>query len=387
MEPTTIQLLWFILIAVLWIGYFTLEGFDFGVGMLLKLLPRNEKERRVALTSIGPHWDGNEVWLLTAGGATFAAFPAWYALLFSGMYIPLALILILLILRICSLEWRKTINTQRWRNTWDTLHTVAAWLVPFLWGVAFANFVQGMRIEVGTYESDTFIPVPADQVSAASYADAHHYLTGGFFSLLTPFTLLGGVVFVVLFLSHGALFLSIKTSGEMRNRALRLARRSAPAGAGLAIIWALIAQFSYTANAIASAIPLVISVICLVLSVAMTLRGREMPAFLTHFAAIAFLVVFIWTAIYPSVMKSSVDPGYSLSLVQASATAPTQTIMTIAALVFVPIVLGYTAWSYWVFRRRISVEQVPDEAAGLDPRNIRSFESAGSTAASPDSKQ
>ncbi|RTE50784.1 cytochrome d ubiquinol oxidase subunit II [Actinobaculum sp. 352] len=386
MEPTTIQLLWFILIAVLWIGYFALEGFDFGVGMLLKLLPRNEKERRVALTSIGPHWDGNEVWLLTAGGATFAAFPAWYALLFSGMYIPLALILILLILRICSLEWRKTINTQRWRSTWDTLHTVAAWLVPFLWGVAFANFVQGMHIEVGTYESGTFIPVPADQLSAANYADAHHYLTGGFFSLLTPFTLLGGVVFVALFLSHGALFLALKTSGEMHTRALRLARRSVPASATLAVIWALIAQFSHTANSTASAAVLLLGIACIACAVFMTWRDIEMPAFLTHFVAIALLVVFIWTAIYPSVMKSSVDPAYSLHLVQASATAPTQTIMTIAALVFVPIVLGYTAWGYWVFRRRISVAQVPDEAAGLDPRNIRRFAASGSTAF-PDDKQ
>ncbi len=144
MDLTFIQLLWFILIGVLWIGYLTLEGFGFGTGMLLKILPRGEKERRAMLNAIGPHWDGNEVWVLTAGGATFAAFPEWYATMFSGMYLALVAILVVLIVRICALEWRKTINSDAWRNAWDWAHTVSAWVVSILWGVAFSNLVQGM---------------------------------------------------------------------------------------------------------------------------------------------------------------------------------------------------------------------------------------------------
>ena len=202
MELTTIQLLWFSVVAVLWIGYLALEGFDFGVAMLLKVLPKTSKERRVALSSIGPHWDGNEVWVLTAGGATFAAFPEWYATMFSGMYLALMLILVCLIVRVCAIEWRKMIDTEAWRNRWDTAHTVSAWVVSFLWGVAFANLVQGMHIEVGHYDDGAFVPV-APQDAASSLADNYHYLTGGFFSLITPFTVLGGIVTVSLFLSHG----------------------------------------------------------------------------------------------------------------------------------------------------------------------------------------
>lgn len=152
MELTFIQLLWFVLIGVLWTGYLTLEGFGFGVGMLLKILPKNEKERRATLNAIGPHWDGNEVWLLTAGGATFAAFPEWYATMFSGMYLALVVILVCLIFRVCALEWRKMINTDRWRSNWDWIHTIVAWVVSILWGVAFANLVQGMSAAPVSYQ-------------------------------------------------------------------------------------------------------------------------------------------------------------------------------------------------------------------------------------------
>ena len=374
MELTTIQLLWFSVVAVLWIGYLALEGFDFGVAMLLKALPKTSKERRVALSSIGPHWDGNEVWVLTAGGATFAAFPEWYATMFSGMYLALMLILVCLIVRVCAIEWRKMIDTEAWRNRWDTAHTVSAWVVSFLWGVAFANLVQGMHIEVGHYDDGAFVPV-APQDAASSLADNYHYLTGGFFSLITPFTVLGGIVTVSLFLSHGAIFLTLKTSGDLRKRARAFAKKSILASTSATAVWALWAQFAYTNNAI-SILPLALCALSLVTAAAFLYKDREGAAFMAHFVAIALAVVFIWSTIFPDALKSSVDSRYSLTLAQAAATGNTQTIMSAAALVFVPIVLGYTVWSYKVFSRRISVEHIPDETPGLDPKKVRSFENA-----------
>ncbi len=374
MELTTIQLLWFSVVAVLWIGYLALEGFDFGVAMLLKILPKTSKERRVALSSIGPHWDGNEVWVLTAGGATFAAFPEWYATMFSGMYLALMLILVCLIVRVCAIEWRKMIDTDAWRNGWDTAHTVSAWVVSFLWGVAFANLVQGMHIEVGHYDDGAFVPV-APQDAASSLADNYHYLTGGFFSLITPFTVLGGIVTVSLFLSHGAIFLALKTAGDLRKRARAFAKKSILVSTSATAAWALWAQFAHTNNAI-SIVPLALCALSLVTAAAFLYRDREGAAFMAHFVAIALAVVFIWFTIFPDALKSSVDSRYSLTLAQAAATGNTQTIMSAAALVFVPIVLGYTVWSYKVFSRRISVEHIPDETPGLDPKKVRSFENA-----------
>ncbi len=374
MELTTIQLLWFSVVAVLWIGYLALEGFDFGVAMLLKILPKTSKERRVALSSIGPHWDGNEVWVLTAGGATFAAFPEWYATMFSGMYLALMLILVCLIVRVCAIEWRKMIDAEAWRNGWDTAHTVSSWVVSFLWGVAFANLVQGMHIEVGRYDDGAFVPV-APQDAASSLADNYHYLTGGFFSLITPFTVLGGIVTVSLFLSHGAIFLTLKTSGDLRKRARAFAKKSILFSTSATAAWALWAQFAHTNNAI-SIVPLALCALSLVAAAAFVYKEREGAAFMAHFAAIALAVVFIWFTIFPYALKSSVDSRYSLTLAQAAATGNTQTIMSAAALVFVPIVLGYTVWSYKVFSRRISVEHVPDETPGLDPKKVRNFENA-----------
>ena len=374
MELTTIQLLWFSVVAVLWIGYLALEGFDFGVAMLLKVLPKTSKERRVALSSIGPHWDGNEVWVLTAGGATFAAFPEWYATMFSGMYLALMLILVCLIVRVCAIEWRKMIDAEAWRNGWDTAHTVSSWVVSFLWGVAFANLVQGMHIEVGRYDDGAFVPV-APQDAASSLADNYHYLTGGFFSLITPFTVLGGIVTVSLFLSHGAIFLTLKTSGDLRKRARAFAKKSILFSTSATAAWALWAQFAHTNNAI-SIVSLALCALSLVAAAAFVYKEREGAAFMAHFAAIALAVVFIWFTIFPYALKSSVDSRYSLTLAQAAATGNTQTIMSAAALVFVPIVLGYTVWSYKVFSRRISVEHVPDETPGLDPKKVRNFENA-----------
>ena len=374
MDLSFIQLLWFILIAILWMGYVALEGFGFGVGILLKGLARNEKERRAALNAIGPHWDGNEVWLITAGGATFAAFPEWYATMFSGMYLALVVILVCLIFRICALEWRKMINSQRWRNTWDWINAGASFVVSILWGVAFANFVQGMKIEVGHYEDGVFHAVPVDQVSTSLDAVNKHFLTGGFFSLLTPFTILGGVMVLLLFISHGALFISIKTAvGDFHNRAQALAKKTMTAAIVVVVAWALWAQLSYTNNT-ASWIPLGLTAVAFLAAWFFVQKGDEVKAFVAHFAGLALAVVFIWFTIFPDAMKSSIDPAYSLTLVQASATAPTQTIMTIAALVFVPIVLAYTIWAYKVFAKRINVDDIPEQPTGIDYKQIRTFD-------------
>ena len=229
-----------------------------------------------------------------------------------------------------------------------------------LWGVAFANLVQGMSIEVGRYDKGAFTAVdPA--AAAGSLAENHHYLTGGFLSLLTPFTLLGGLVTLTLFLSHGALYLAIKTTGDLRDRAKAFAAKSAVVAAAV------------TGNAL-SALPLALCALCLAATALLIAKGDEVKAFIAHFAGIAMAVVFIWFAIFPDAMKSSIDGRYSLTLSQAAATAPTQTIMTIAAAVFVPIVLAYTVWSYRVFARRLAVDQIPDAPVGLDPKRIREFD-------------
>ena len=365
----TLSILWFILIAVLWIGYLTLEGFDFGVGMILKILGRDERERRATLTTIGPHWDGNEVWLLTAGGATFAAFPEWYSTLFSGAYIVLFIILLCLIVRVCAIEWRPKVNSQTWRDRWDWVHTISAWLPSILWGVAFANLVQGMHIEV--VKISTGAAVPAGQVPADSLVPgAAHQITGGLLSMVTPFTLLGGAVTCLLFLNHGALFVALKTTGELSQRSLALSRRLAPVATVVTAAWALWAQLAYSDSAL-SWIPLAVAAAGLIGSLLMGRTGSEGRAFALHFVGIAFAVVFIFAAMAPNVMRSSVDPAYSLTIQQAASTDTTLLIMTVAAAVFVPGVLAYTVWSYKVFAFRISAESINPDQGGLHPTLVR----------------
>ena len=365
----TLSILWFILIAVLWIGYLALEGFDFGVGMLVRILGRDERERRVTLATIGPHWDGNEVWLLTAGGATFAAFPEWYSTLFSGAYIVLFLILLCLIVRVCAIEWRPKVNSQTWRDRWDWIHTISAWLPSILWGVAFANLVQGMRIEVVQISNGAVVPagqVPADSLVAG----AAHQITGGLLSMVTPFTLLGGAVTCLLFLNHGALFVALKTTDELSQRALGLSRRLAPVATAVTAAWALWAQLAYSSSAL-SWIPLAIAAAGLIGSLLAGRTASEGRAFALHFVGIAFAAVFIFAAMVPNVMRSSVDPAYSLTIQQAASADTTLLIMTVAAAVFVPGVLAYTIWSYKVFASRISVESINPDQGGLHPTLVR----------------
>lgn len=328
---------WFVLIAVLWTGYLVLEGFDFGVGMLLPILGKGEKDRRVMINTIGPVWDGNEVWLLTAGGATFAAFPEWYASMFSGFYLALLAILVALILRIVSFEWRGKINSVVWRKRIDLALIVGSWLPAVLWGVAFGNLVRGVEL------------------------DASHTFVGSFFDLLNPFALLGGATTALIFLTHGAVFLALKTDGEIRHRAAAFAERSAIATvvvAGAFAVWTQLAYsvaWTWAATALAA-----LALVALV--VAARLR-REGWAFVASAVAIVAAVVLIFGSLYPDVMPA-LDPANSLTVDNASSTDYTLTIMTWVAGILTPLVLAYQAWTYWVFRKRLTAEQIP-EPAGL----------------------
>ena len=390
-DLSLIQIIWFVLLAVLWIGYLVLEGFDFGVGMLLRIVPKNEKERRAALNTIGPHWDGNEVWVITAGGATFAAFPEWYATMFSGMYLALVVVLLCLIVRIVAIEWRKTVNSVRWQHAWDTAHIVVAWVLSILWGVAFANLVQGTQIKVGHFENGEFIEVPAGELTGAAtdpaLVDNFHFIAPGenflmqFLSLLTPFTIVGGLVTLTIFLAQGALFLAIKTTGDMSERAFNLAKKLTIADTVVTAVWALWAFIGknasgveYNNSGMLTLIPLALTAVLLIATVAMTFAGKQKSAFFVHSGAIAGAVVFIWFCIAGDAMKSSVDAAYSLTLAQASATPQTHTIMIVATVIFVPIVLAYTAWSYLKFAKRVNADDVPDEPNGLDLKKVRQFE-------------
>jgi cytochrome bd ubiquinol oxidase subunit II len=325
---------WFCLIAVLWIGYFTLEGFDFGVGMLLPVLARDDRERRVMINTIGPIWDGNEVWVLTAGGATFAAFPEWYATLFSGFYLPLLLILLALIVRGVAFEYRHQRPGATWAGWWDRVIIVGSFVPALLWGVAFANIVHG-------------VPIDADKEFA-----------GTLWTLLNPYALLGGLVTVTLFLTHGAMFVALKTDGDIRHRARALAVRIGAVAAVLAVVFLAWTQ-AHTGNG-GSAVLFVLAAVALVAGLLMAARGREGWAFLGTFVTLALAVAGLFVALFPDVMPTTLADGVSLTTSNASATDYTLKVMTIVALIFTPLVLCYQAWTYWVFRRRISVHHLPD---------------------------
>lgn len=331
MELSTV---WFILIAVLWIGYFTLEGFDFGVGMLLPILGRDDRERRVMINTIGPVWDGNEVWVLTAGGATFAAFPEWYATLFSGFYLPLLLILLALIVRGLAFEYRHQRPEATWQGWWDRAIIIGSFVPALLWGVAFANIVRGVPI------------------------DENKEFTGNLFTLLNPVGLLGGLVTLFLFLTHGAIFLALKTDGDIRIRARALAIKLGLVAAVVAVAFLVWAQI-HTGN-VGSAVAFVLAAAALLGGLGMTLKAREGWAFIGTFACIALAVAGLFIALFPDVMPSTTDAAYSLTTSNASATDYTLKVMTIVAVIFTPIVLCYQAWTYWVFRKRISVTHIPD---------------------------
>ena len=333
MHLTTV---WFILIAVLWAGYFVLEGFDFGVGVLLPVLGRTETERRVLINTIGPVWDGNEVWLLVAGGATFAAFPEWYATLFLGFYLPLLLILVALILRGVAFEYRGKIDDYTWRKRWDAAIIGGSFVPALLWGVAFGNIVRG---------------VPIDK--------AHEY-TGGFFNLLNPYALLGGLTTLSLFTLHGAVFLALKTDGEIRQRAGKLATQIGVAAVVIAasfLLWTGLANNDGWGWALSG-----VAAVALVAALGATWVKREGIAFLCTAITLVAAVAALFVALFPNVMPSSTNAAFNLTVTNASSTPYTLKIMTWVAVIFTPVVLAYQSWTYWVFRKRLRVEDIPPHA-------------------------
>jgi cytochrome d ubiquinol oxidase subunit II len=331
--------LWFVLIAVLWIGYFVLEGFDFGVGALLRIVGKDEKGRRVLINTIGPVWDANEVWLLTAGGATFAAFPEWYASMFSGFYLALVVILVLLIVRGVAFEYRGKGHSDQWRARWDWSILITSWGLALLWGVAFGNVVRGVAL------------------------DAEHEYVGTFLDLLNPFALLMGVTTLLLFITHGSVYLALKTTQDVRDRAKTLAVRLGPVTlvvmAG-AVVWQQIVRGT-TGSVVLGAI----AIVAMLVAVLVTRAGRDGWAFLASAVSTAMLVTSWFASIYPNVFPSTIDPAYSLTIENAASTPYTLTLMSWIALLFVPLILAYQAWSYWIFRKRISVNHIPESPTSV----------------------
>ena len=333
--------IWFMLIAVLWIGYFVLEGFDFGLGILLPFLGRNDTERRALISAIGPVWDGNEVWVLVAGGATFAAFPNWYATLFSGFYLALFLILVALILRGVAFEYHSKRDSARWRQCWDWAIFIGSAVPALLWGVAFANIVAG-------------VPIDKDM-----------NFTGDLLTLLNPFGLLGGVVTLTLFMTHGAAYIALKTEGVLRERANKLL-----VWIGLVAAVAAVAFLGWTQakNMVAdSAAVSVLAALSLVGALLANRLRHEGWAFIGTAFTIGLAVVALFLNLYPNVMPSSTNAAYNLTIDNASSTDYTLTIMTVVAVIFTPLVLLYQGWTYWIFRKRISAGRVPDVAAIASP--------------------
>ncbi|MFJ8210063.1 cytochrome d ubiquinol oxidase subunit II [Streptomyces sp. NPDC096033] len=325
---------WFVLIAVLWIGYFFLEGFDFGIGVLTKLLARDRAEKRVLINTIGPVWDGNEVWLLTAGGATFAAFPEWYATLFSGFYLPLLLILICLIIRGVAFEYRHKRSEDRWQTNWEHAIFWTSLIPAFLWGVAFANIVRGVKI------------------------DQHLEYVGSLFDLLNVYSLLGGLVTFTLFTFHGAVFASLKTVGDIRDRSRALATRLGVVTAVLALAFLIWTQVSRGDGG--SLVAMVVAVAALVAAIGLNLAGREGWSFALSGITIAAAVAMLFLTLFPNVMPSSLNEAWNLTVTNASSTPYTLKIMTWCAGVAAPLVMLYQGWTYWVFRKRIGTQHIAD---------------------------
>ncbi len=325
----TLAELWFLIIAVLWTGFFILEGFDLGVGLLHGLIGRTEAGRRAVINTIGPLWDGNEVWLIVAGAAMFAAFPGWYATMFSGFYLALVLLLGALMARGTSFEYRGKWDTPGWRRTWSWLLTIGSLLAPVLIGVALGDLLHGLPI------------------------NAKHEYTGGFWTLLQPYGIYTGVTLLVLCVVHGATFIALKTSGDLSVRAARLAQRIAPIAA-LVLLAFVIWTHSIAGKGLLPN-PVEISGV-LAMAAAAWLIGadREGWGFAATTVAVALTVLSIFSELYPRVMVSSTSPAYNLTIHNTASASYALKVMTIVVVVLLPVVLIYTAWNYYVFRRRLT---------------------------------
>jgi cytochrome d ubiquinol oxidase subunit II len=336
-----LQTTWFIFITVLWSGFFVLEGFDFGVGMLVPFLGRDDTERRVLRATTGPFWDGNEVWLVTAGAATFAAFPDWYATMFSAYYLPLFVVVLALILRAVGVEFRDKIAASRWRHTWDWLTVACCALVPLLIGTVFGGLLNG---------------IPIDQSME---------FTGGFADLVRPYALFTGIVFGALCLLQGTMFLRLKTTDDLERRASRLAPPVAWIVVALVvahIVWTRIAVGSGVIPNLGSWLALSFAVATAWLAADSDHRGA---AFGCSAATVAFTLIGFFAELYPNLMVSSTSAAYDITISDSSGSY-TLTLMTIVTVVMLPVVLIYTAWNYWVFRRRVTVQDVSPEPTHVE---------------------
>jgi len=323
-----LNILWFWIIAVMFIGYFVLDGFDFGVGMSLPFLGKDDTDRRVLINSIGPVWDLNETWVIVAGASLFAAFPEWYATMFSGFYLALLVILLALILRGVSFEYRHQRPESEWKKWFDGMIVVGSAVPALLWGVAFANVVQGVQLDAG-----------------------HNY-TGTFFDLLNPYALLGGVTTLLLFFTHGVVFVSLKTEGDIRDRARKLATRAGLVTIVVAasfLLWTVLAFGSLFTALFAAA-----AAVALIGSFLLNLRGSEGWAFTLMAATIGLAVLTLFASLFPDVMPASNDAANSLTIDNASSTPYTLQVMTWTAVIAAPVIFLYQGWTYWVLRKRVS---------------------------------
>ena len=325
---------WFIAIAVLWTGYLFLEGFDLGVGMLMKLFARDNTERRVLLNTIGPVWDGNEVWLLTAAGATFAAFPFWYASLFSALYLPLLIVLVALIFRAVAFEYRGKVDTVRWRTTWD-------------WAIAVGSFVAAFGVGAALALTTTGLPL-----------DANGDRDGGPFAWFSGYAVLGGFAVAGFAVVHALAFLALKTDGEVRHRARRWFIRLLPVLLLPMAAWAVSVQLlfgkTWTLALLAAA------VLAAAAAWIQARKGKEGTAFLATGIFLVGGTASIFGAVFPRVLPSTIDPAFSLTITNASSSDYTLGLMTVVACVGLPLVIAYQAWTYWVFRRRVSAAHIPE---------------------------
>lgn len=327
--------IWFILISVLFVGFFFLEGFDYGVGILHPLLSKDDKKRRVTINTIGTFWDGNEVWVITAGGAMFAAFPHWYATLFSGFYIALMILLVGLIVRGVSFEFRSKDKSPRWRNLWDWMLFVGSAIPALLWGVAVANLIRGVPI------------------------DENMNYVGGFFNLLNPYALLGGLMTLSLFTFHGAIFLTLKTTGDIEEKARSVAKKLWLPTVLLVFGFVIAGYFAtdmFTRLGVNPGIVPILAGIALLLSGWFLRQKQSGWAFAMTGVTLAFSVITVFMGLFPRVMVSSLNDAWSLTIYNASSSPYTLKVMTIVAVIFVPIVLLYQGWTYWVFRKRVTEE-------------------------------
>ncbi|KQO46880.1 MULTISPECIES: cytochrome d ubiquinol oxidase subunit II [unclassified Frigoribacterium] len=325
--------LWFVILGFFFVGYFVLDGFDFGVGMSLPFLGRDDTDRRVLINTIGPVWDLNETWVIVAGAFLFAAFPEWYATLFSGFYLLMLLILLALIARGVSFEYRHQRPESSWKRRFDRMIVVGSAVPAFVWGLVFANVVQGVPLDEG-----------------------HNY-TGTLLDLLNPYALLGGLTTLLLFFTHGVVFVTLKTEGEIRGRARRLATRAGVVT--IVVAAAFLALTSLMHGTLVSVALSAVAAVTLIASFVANLRGREGRSFGLMAVTIALAVSSLFAALFPGVMPASNDPANSLTIANASSSTYTLTIMSWVALVFVPLILGYQGFTYWIFRKRITRAAIP----------------------------